>query len=207
LFYETARGDHGLPFDPFKAIVAPRPIGWISTVSAEGRFNLAPYSYYNGVSSKPNLVMFSSEGEKDSVTNIRATGEFVANYVSADMAEVMNATSIDAPADVSEFDHVGLAMEKSRLVAPPRVAGVLAALECRVTQIFKLTDLDGNPANSTMVIGQVVGVYIDERALRNGRFDPAIARPVTRLGYRDFGGPEGYFEMARPVWEKEPIKS
>ncbi|GIL00296.1 MAG: flavin reductase [Alphaproteobacteria bacterium] len=200
MFYETARRDHGLPHDPFKAIVAPRPIGWISTVSADGRFNLAPYSFFNAVSSRPELVMFSSEGEKDSVTNIRATGEFVANYVSADMARLMNATSVDAPSGVSEFDYAGLKTEKSILVAPPRVAGILAALECRATQIFALTDLDGKPAGATMVVGQVVGVHIDERALRNGRFDPRIAHPVTRLGYRDFGGPDGYFEMIRPVW-------
>jgi flavin reductase (DIM6/NTAB) family NADH-FMN oxidoreductase RutF len=203
LFYEPDHRDQNLlPHDPFKAIVAPRPIGWISTISADGIVNLAPYSFFNAVCSRPNLLMFSSEGQKDSVTNIRATGEFVTNYVSADMAEVMNTTSIDAPSDVNEFEYANLRMEPSRLVRPPRVGGALASLECRLTQIVDLVDLDGNRAPSTMVIGQVVGVHIDERAIRNGRFDPEIGQPITRLGYRDYGGPDGYFEMIRPEWAK-----
>lgn len=200
MFYTTERRDHGLPHDPFKAIVAPRPIGWISTVSTEGHVNFAPYSYFNAISAQPDMVMFSSAGEKDSLTNIRANGEFVANFVSSDMAEAMNATSVDAPGEVDEFDYAGLGMERSELVAPPRVAGVLAALECRTTRIVPLHDLEGKSAGHTMVIGQVVGVHIDERAIRDGRFEFELARPVARLGYRDFDGPDGRFEMTRPTW-------
>lgn len=207
MFYSTENRDHGLPHDPFKAIVVPRPIGWISTISSGGHLNLAPYSYFNAISSRPDMVMFSSEGEKDSVTNIRANGEFVANFVSLDMAEAMNATSVNAPGEVSEFDYAGLDTEKSELVAPPRVAGVLAALECRATQIVPLHDLEGRSAGHIMVIGQVVGVHIDERAIRDGRFDFELARPVARLGYRDFVGPEGLFEMVRPVWRDGGEKS
>lgn len=203
MFYETARRDHGLPHDPFKAIVAPRPIGWISTLSANGAANLAPYSFFNAVSSRPDLVMFSSETEKDSVSNIRRTGEFVTNYAGADFAEAVNATSVDAPHGVSEFDHAGLATEASHLVAPPRIAGIAAALECKLAQIVELTDAAGNPANATMVIGEVVGVYIDDAMIRDGRFDVSLARHITRLGYHDYQGPDGYFEMIRPKWQEK----
>lgn len=205
MFYETARRDHGLPHDPFKSIVAPRPIGWISSLSLDGVANLAPYSYFNAVCSRPDLVMFSSEGLKDTVRNVRVSGEFVANYVSADMAKVMNASSVDAPHGVSEFDYAGIAREDSRLVAPPRVAGALAALECKVTQIVELTDVEGKPAGSIMVIGQVIGVHIDDKVIRDGRFDPELARPVARMGYRDYLGPDGYFEMIRPSWADQGL--
>ena len=201
MFYETSRRDHGLPHDPFKAIVAPRPIGWISTLSRDGIANLAPYSYFNAISSRPDLILFSSEGEKDSVRNARETGEFVANHVSAGVAEAMNASSIPAPAGISEFDHCAIAQAASRLVRPPRVAAALAALECKVTQIIEPVGLDGNAAGVFVVIGQVVGVHIDDRLLRNGRFDVTLAEPVSRLGYLDFGGPEGLFSMVRPDWK------
>ncbi|MCG6858597.1 MAG: flavin reductase family protein [Salaquimonas sp.] len=203
MFYETSKRDHGLPHDPFKAIVAPRPIGWISSVSADGIPNLAPYSFFNAVSSRPDLVMFVSDGVKDSVTNIRQTGEFVANYVSAEFAAAMNESSIDAPNDVNEFELAGLGREPSRLVAPPRVAGVAAALECRMTQMVEPVDLQGNWVGSVMVIGQVVGVYIDDAMIRDGRFDVGFARHVTRMGYRDYHGPEGYFQMQRPRWQDD----
>lgn len=201
MFYETAKRDHGLPHDPFKAIVAPRPIGWISSVSADGEVNLAPYSYFNGVSSRPDLVMFASEGVKDSVANIRQTGEFVANHVGFHLARQMNMTSVNAPHGIDEFEVAGLTQLASRLVKPPRVGEALAALECKFVQEIALTDHKGKSANSFMIIGEVVGVHIDESAIRNGRFDVASARPVSRLGYRDYGGPDGYFEMIRPDWE------
>lgn len=200
MFYETATRDHGLPHDPFKAIVAPRPIGWISTISADGDVNLAPYSFFNAISSRPDLVMFSSEGVKDSVTNIRQTGEFVANHAGWHLAERINLTSVPAPHGVNEFEIAGLTQAPCRLVRPPRVGEALAALECKLVREVELTDLDGNSANAFMMIGQVVGVHIDERAIRDGKFDVRIAKPVTRLGYRDYDGPDGYFEMTRPDW-------
>jgi len=202
VFYEPDKRDTALlPHDPFKAIVAPRPIGWISTVSAAGIVNLAPYSFFNAVASRPNLVMFASEGEKDSVRNIRETGEFVANHVSAAFAQVMNLTSVDAPSHVDEFEFAGLEKLPSRLVRPPRVAGVMAALECRATMVTPLPDKDGRSSGSIMVVGEVVGVHIDEAAIRDGRFDFAVAGPVTRMGYMDYLGPQGVFQMVRPRWE------
>lgn len=136
MFYEPSKG-HGLPHDPSKAIVAPRPIGWISTLNAAGEINLAPYSFFNAVSTRPFIVWFSSEGEKDSATFAQETGEFVANLVSRDLAEKMNRTSVSAPRGVNEFVYADLAMAPSRLVAPPRVAAAPAALECQVTEVFR----------------------------------------------------------------------
>ena len=201
MFYETAKRDHGLPHDPFKAIVAPRPIGWISSLSPDGVANLAPYSYFNGISTRPDLVMFSSEGEKDLLSNIRASGEFVCNHVTMALAEKINLTSINAPRGVSEFDYANLAKAQCVLVKPPRVAEALAALECKLVKFVPLAGHDGAPSAATMVIGEVVGVHIDEKALREGLFAPDLARPVARMGYFDYQGPDGYFTMRRPVWK------
>ncbi|MCB1461793.1 MAG: flavin reductase family protein [Nitratireductor sp.] len=201
MFYEPANRDRDLlPHDPFKAIVAPRPIGWISSLSEDGKPNLAPYSFFNAICAAPPMVMFCSDSEKDSVANIRRTGEFVTNYVGAAFTEAMNMTSIDAPHGVNEFELAGLHHEPSHLVAPPRVAGIAAALECRLAQIVELVDAQGSRTASIMVIGEVVGVYIDDAMIREGRFDVAAAGHLTRLGYRDYQGPEGYFEMIRPNW-------
>lgn len=142
MFYEPSAG-HGLPHDPFKAIVAPRPIGWISTVAADGSLNLAPYSFFNALGTNPHLVMFSSEGAKDSATYASETGEFVVNLVTRDLVDRMNASSIDAPRGVSEFGHAGLTPVPSRLVKPPRVGEAHAALECKVTEIVRPKGLDG----------------------------------------------------------------
>jgi len=200
MFYTTDKNDHGLPHNPFKAMVAPRPIGWISTLSKSGVTNLAPYSFFNAISANPDLVMFSSVTWKGSATNARDTGEFVCNYPGFDLAEQVNATSIDAPENVSEFEYFDIEPAPSKLVAPPRVAKAYAALECKVTEIFTPKDIDGNDTINVVVIGQVMGVYIDEKVIRDGRFDVSLARPVTRLGYMDFDGPNGLFEMFRPQW-------
>ncbi|MEM7461127.1 MAG: flavin reductase family protein [Pseudomonadota bacterium] len=200
MFYDTEGRDHGLPHDPFKAIVAPRPIGWISTISDEGHVNLAPYSFFNAISSRPDLVMFSSEGVKDSVKNVRQTKEFVANYASHELADQINMTSAPAPHETNEFEIAGLSEAPCKFVRPPRVAEALAALECKFVQEIELTDISGNSADSFMIIGQVVGVHIDDRAIKDGKFDVNIARPMARLGYRDYHGPAGYFEMTRPDW-------
>ncbi|RST86430.1 flavin reductase family protein [Aquibium carbonis] len=201
MFYEAAKG-HGLPHDPLKAIVAPRPIGWISSRNAVGELNLAPYSFFNALSSRPMLVWFSSEGEKDSVTFIRETGEFVANLVTRDLADAMNATSVDAPRGVSEFGYAGLTPAPSRLVAAPRVAEAHAALECRVTEIFQPKLLDGSKAGVTVVTGQVVGVHIDDDYLTDGMFDTARAQNLARLGYHDYAAVQEVFQMRRPRWER-----
>src|SRR5690349_15900984 len=150
MFYEPRLG-HGLPHDPIKAIVAPRPIGWISTISRSGAINLAPYSFFNALSSNPCLVWFSSEGEKDSATFAGETGEFVANLVGRTFAGAMNSSSVDAPRGTSEFDYTGLTPAPSILVAPPRVADAPAALECKVTEIYRPKSLDGQEVGAVVV--------------------------------------------------------
>ncbi|MER8439161.1 flavin reductase family protein [Mesorhizobium sp. M1312] len=202
MFYEPAKG-HGLPHDPSKAIVAPRPIGWISTVNKAGEINLAPYSFFNAFSTRPFIVWFSSEGEKDSATFAAETGEFVANLVSRDLAEKMVRTAVDAPRGVTEFDYADLTMAPSRLVAPPRVAAAPAALECRVTEILRPKALDGTPTGAIVVAGEVVGVHIDDAFLKDGIFDIARAGNVGRLGYMDYASVSEIFSMRRPRWGKD----
>ncbi|MCR4268870.1 flavin reductase family protein [Nitratireductor sp. ZSWI3] len=202
MFYEPEKG-HGLPHDPFKAIVAPRPIGWISTIGADGVANLAPYSFFNAISSDPHLVCFSSEGAKDSATFAEENGEFVVNLASMDLAEKLNASSVDAPRGISEFAYAGVTEAPSRLVAPPRVAECHAALECKVTEVRRPLGLGGKPAGVIVVTGEVVGVHIDEAVLRNGRFDAVAAGNLARLGYRDYAAVTEVFEMIRPRWTQE----
>ncbi|RUV66778.1 MAG: flavin reductase family protein [Mesorhizobium sp.] len=202
MFYEPAKG-HGLPHDPSKAIVAPRPIGWISTVSKAGEINLAPYSFFNAFSTRPFIVWFSSEGEKDSAAFAEQTGEFVANLVSRDLAEQMVRTAVDAPRGVTEFVYADLAMAPSRLVAPPRVAAAPAALECRVTEILRPKALDGTLTSAVVVAGEVVGVHIDDAFLNDGMFDIVKAGNVSRLGYMDYASVSEIFSMRRPRWGKD----
>ncbi|MGX9177702.1 flavin reductase family protein [Mesorhizobium sp. BHbdii] len=202
MFYEPAKG-HGLPHDPSKAIVAPRPIGWISTVNKAGEINLAPYSFFNAFSTRPFIVWFSSEGEKDSATFAEETGEFVANLVSRDLAEKMVRTAVDAPRGVTEFDYADLTMAPSRLVAPPRVAAAPAALECRVTEILRPKALDGTLTSAIVVAGEVVGVHIDDAFLKDGIFDIVRAGNVARLGYMDYASVSEIFSMRRPRWGKD----
>lgn len=201
LFYEPSKG-HGLPHDPFKAIVSPRPIGWISTMNSKGEVNLAPYSFFNAISSHPHLVLFSSEGEKDSVSFAREMPEFVANLVGRELAEKMNRSAVNAPRGVSEFGYAGLTPAPSRLVAPPRVAEAPAALECRVTEILEPKGLNGGHAGVFVVVGEVVGVHIDEAFLTpDGLFDAVKAGNVSRLGYMDYSTIDATFAMRRPRWE------
>jgi flavin reductase (DIM6/NTAB) family NADH-FMN oxidoreductase RutF len=199
-FTPETRDREVLPFDPVKAIIAPRPIGWISTLSKDGLANLAPYSFFNLVGGRPPMLMFSSEGYKDTANNAIETGEFVYNYASRSLEEAMNASSIPAPAGISEFDHCGIERSESRLVAPPRVANALANLECKVTDVIEPKTVEGEKTGSVMVIGQVVGIHIDDQAIRAGRFDVTMSDPVTRLGYLDFGFSDGLHEMPRPEW-------
>src|SRR4051812_5456617 len=160
-FYEPTRG-HGLPHDPWRAIVAPRPIGWISTIDRLGRINLAPYSFFNGVADNPPMVMFSSQGHKDSVQNIEETGQFVCNLATMRHAQQMNLTSKPLPHGECEMEFAGLKSAPSRIVKPPRVADAPAALECEAVQIVRLMDKEGRPLEAFMVIGQIVGVHIDK---------------------------------------------
>lgn len=199
-FYEPTIG-HRLPHDPFKAIVAPRPIGWVSTLSASGIPNLAPYSFSNAVSETPPMILFSSSGAKDSLTNVEMTGEFVWNMATRSLAEAMNATSAPVPPETDEFTLAGLETASSCLVAPPRVSASPASLECRLLRIVELHDLDGQPTGNQLVIGQVVGVHIRRTFLRDGLFDTGVAHPIMRAGYRDDyveTTPATMFKMVRP---------
>ncbi len=198
MFYDTRKNDHGLPRDPFKAIVAPRPIGWVTSMSAKGEINLAPYSFFNGVNSKPNLVMFASEGRKDSVSFIEETGEFVCNLATWELREAMNETSAPMPRGLSEMRRAGLEPAPCRVVKPPRVAASPCALECKLIRIVTLDDIDGRPAGCHVVFGQVVGVHIDDRFLVNGRLDTATMRPIARCGYDEYAVVEAVFSMTRP---------
>ncbi len=198
MFYETSKNDHGLPFNPFKAIVAPRPIGWISTLDKDGKPNLAPYSFFNGIGDTPPMVMFSSTGFKDTAANVEETGEFVCNMASYDLRDAMNVSSAALPHGVSEFERAGLEMAPSRLVKAPRVAAAYTALECRHLKTLRMQDLDGNDTNSWVVFGQVVAVHIDDRVMVDGMLDLTKVRPLSRLGYKDYAVVEELFQMERP---------
>ncbi|MGR3493660.1 flavin reductase family protein [Citreimonas sp.] len=197
MFFKPQDG-HGLPHDPFRAIVAPRPIGWVSTVSRDGKVNLAPYSFFNAVAGRPPMVMLSSEGLKDSITNIRDTGEFVINLATLKLAERMNETSRDHPAEIDEFEPAGLTAVASTLVKPPRVAESPAALECRLTQMVPLTDLSGDAGERLMAVGQVVGIHIDDDALTDGKFDMIKVGTLARCGYWDYQVTTELFDMPKP---------
>jgi flavin reductase (DIM6/NTAB) family NADH-FMN oxidoreductase RutF len=200
IFYEPDRRDrHVLAHDPFKALVAPRPIGWISTQSADGQVNLAPYSFFNAVAEGPLMLAFSSRGAKHSSTFAAELREFVWNLVTFELREAMNETSAPLPRGQSEFERAGLEMAPSRLVAPPRVAASRCAMECRVVHHLELRDLDGRTFDQHLVIGQVVGIHLDEAAIAGGGIDTAALRPVARCGGpADYAVVESVFRMRRP---------
>ena len=199
-FYEPRLG-HGLPHDPFNAIVGPRPIGWIGSLSAEGVPNLAPYSFFNAFNYTPPIVGFSSTSLKDSVRNIEATREFTWNLVTRPLAERMNATSAAVGPEVDEFALAGLAPAPSRIVAAPRVAESPVSFECRCTQLIQLQGQDGQAVQAWLVLGEVVGVHIDRGLLKDGVYDTANAGHILRGGGpSDYFaiGPEQLFHMFRP---------
>jgi flavin reductase (DIM6/NTAB) family NADH-FMN oxidoreductase RutF len=198
MFYATAKNDHGLPRDPFKAIVAPRPIGWITSASAAGEINLAPYSFFNAVSEHPPMVMFSSGGAKDTIAFVEETGEFVCNFASFALREAMSKTGMEFPRGVNEMIEAGLDPAPSRLVKPPRVAASPCALECKLLQIVDLRDLEGQVAQRYVAFGQVVGIHIDDRFIKDGRVDTAAMAPLARCGYSDYAVVNEVFAMTRP---------
>ena len=199
MYYRPADG-HGLPHNPFNAIVTPRPIGWISTRSASGQNNLAPYSFFNAVAYVPPQVMFASTAAKedrgdtkDSVANIRETGVFCVNIVEYAMRDVMNASSATLPREVDEFDHAGIESAECSEIACARVAAAPAALECKLTRIVELPG-----GMNRLVLGEVTGVHMRDDCLRDGRFDIMSFQPLTRLGYRDYSHVTSTFELVRP---------
>ena len=198
MFYDASRRDHGLQIDPFKAIVAPRPIGWISSVSADGVANLAPYSFFNAFAEQPYYVAFGSDGYKDSLRNITATGVFAVNIVSYELRDAMNASSALVPSHVDEFELARLTKVQCNMIAAPRVGESPACLECRHYKTVELPDDDGH-VNSHMVIGRVVGVHIDDRFIENGRLNTAAMQPIARLGYAEYATVEKVWRYKRPT--------
>ncbi len=199
MFYTTDKNAHGLPHDPFKAIVSPRPIGWVGSRGVDGHDNLAPYSFFNAVSEDPKLVMFSSSGRKHSCSNIAATGVFTLSLVSCELAEPMNRTSAPLEAGLSEFVFAELTAVDGTLVAAPYVGEAHAALECRMTEIHTPKTLNDQQTSTRIVFGQVIGVHIRDEALVNGLLDLTKVRPLSRLGYLDYAGIGGIFPMRRPT--------
>jgi len=200
-FYEPARG-HGLPHDPFNAIVGPRPIGWISSQDADGVLNLAPYSFFNAFNYTPPIIGFASVGRKDSLRNIEASGEFVWNLATRPLAEAMNRSSAMVGPAIDEFELAGLRPQASRIVAPPRVFESPVAMECRSTQILQLRTAAGDAVPTWLVLGEVVGVHIDRSLLKAGIYDTAAAEPILRAGGpADYFAikPENLFRMHRPI--------
>ncbi len=197
MFYDTASNAHGMAVDPFKAIVAPRPIAWISSVSAAGIANLAPYSYFNAFAQQPHYVAFGSGGYKNSLSNIEAAGEFAVNMAGFDQREAMNASSAAVPPETDEFELAGLEKETCRMIAVPRVKGVPACLECKLFKVVGLPD-DAGTENDFLVIGRVIGIHIDDRFIVDGRVDTAAMQLIARLGYSEYATVTEAWRMRRP---------
>ena len=192
----------GLPFNPLKAIVSPRPIGWISSKGADGSINLAPYSFFNAISENPTMVIFSADcsdhdHRKDSLRNVEETGEFVVNIVGQAQFDAMNISSQSFAYGENEFLHAGLEMIESETVQPPRIGGVPAALECRLYQTMPLPRDDAG-RGYVMVMGTVTGIYVDDAVVKDGKLDYTAYTPISRLGYRDYGRITDIFQVARP---------
>lgn len=188
-YYEPAQG-HGLAHDPFNAIIGPRPIGWISSCDAQGRLNLAPYSFFNAFNYVPPIIGFASVGRKDSLSNIEQTGEFAWNLVTRPLAEAMNQSSAAVAAEVDEFALSGLTAAPCRLIGVPRVLQSPVSFECRLTQIVQLQRSDKSLIPTWLILGEVVAVHIDRVLLKQGVYDTAAAEPLLRGG-----GAADYFSI------------
>lgn len=198
MFYDARKNDHGYEYDPFKALVAPRPIGWISSLSPEGVANLAPYSFFNAMSDNPHYVVFGSAGRKDSIRNIEATGEFVHNMATFKLREQMNASSAPVAEGVDEFELAGLEKASCKLVKPPRVAASPVSLECKYVKTVELPGHDNAAGGYAIVVGEVIGVHIDDGFIEDGRVNTAAMQPITRMGYSEYAVVTEAFRMRRP---------
>ena len=201
MYYDCIENKHGLKHDPFKALVAPRPIGWISTISDDGILNLAPYSFFNAVAANPNYVMFSSVDRKDSLKNIESNGEFTCSLSTWDTRKGMNISS--APVDflADEFVLANLKTSPSKFINPPRVARAPAALECKHWKTVEMPDVEpGGDKGHFLIIGQVIGIFIDDNFITDGIVNTAKMRPLARMGYMDYGviTPDTAFVLQRP---------
>lgn len=188
-----------LPHDPVKALVAPRPIGWLTTISAKGIVNLAPYSFFNQMHTSPPILAVGSDGRKDTIRNLEEVGEFVWNLVDYAQRDVMNASSASFARDVGEPQAVGIEMAPARRVRPPRVKASPAALECRLVEIVRLKRASGQPLDGWMALGEVVAVHIDDAMIKNGRVSTAALDPILRAGYMDYFRLGESFAMQRPA--------
>ncbi len=201
MYYDAIKNEHGLKHDPFKALVAPRPIGWICSVSEDGICNLAPYSFFNAISDKPHYVMFASANIKDSVRNIQENGEFTCSMSNWDTREGMNISSAPGPSGVDEFPLGGLTATASNFVRPPRVKESPAALECRHWKTIELPDVKpGTDSGHFVVIGEVIGIYIDDEFIEDGIVNTGTMQPIARMGYMEYAvvGPNTVFTLNRP---------
>jgi flavin reductase (DIM6/NTAB) family NADH-FMN oxidoreductase RutF len=197
MFYDALRNDHGLAVDPFKAIVSPRPIAWISTQSPEGVNNLAPYSFFNAFAESPHYIAFGSGGRKHTLANIEASGEFAVNIATHDLREAMNASSANVAANIDEFELAGLTAAPCRLLKCARVSESPVTLECRHFQTLALPDDEGR-VDDFLVVGRVIGIHIDDRYISEGRVNTAAYRPIARLGYSEYATVEAAWRMRRP---------
>lgn len=197
MFYDAIRNDHGFEYDPFKALVAPRPIGWLSTLSVDGIANLAPYSFFNAMSQSPHYVVVGSGPRKDSLRNIEATGEFAVNLATFDLREQVNASSAPVPPFVDEFEVARVSKAPCRLIKAPRVAESPVCLECRLFRVIDRPDDEGR-ANDHIAIGRVIGIHIDDRHIADGRVNTAAMRPIARLGYSEYATVSEVWRMRRP---------
>ena len=198
MYYEIEKNDHGLAYDPLKALIAPRPIGWISSMSTAGVLNLAPYSFFNMLAARPAIVGFSSATRKDSQSNIEETGAFVCNFASLDLIEAVNTSSAHVPSDVDEFRLAGVTPLESRLVKPPRVAEARAHLECQYIQTVPLPHDPKTEIAWSLVLGRIVAVHIDDSFIQDGLVDTQAMEPLTRMGYMDYGVLGSTITKSRP---------
>lgn len=202
MFFDTKLNNHNLKYHPFKSCIVPRPIGWISTISKENIVNLAPYSYFNAVADIPPVVMFASASHqdgsnKDSLRNIEDTRQFVVNIASFNLREKVNLSSKDLPFNLSEAEQFSITMTESTKVSPPRVKEALISLECEYINTFQI-DIEGKPISSKIVLGQVVGIYIDDTIIYDGKIDITKLEPIARLGYNEYAVIKEIFKMNRP---------
>ncbi len=207
MFYDTLKNNHGLPFNPFKSCVIPRPIGWITSMDKNGVLNLAPYSYFNAIADIPPMIMFSSSnkhhdgGGKDTLTNVEETKEFVVNIATWDLREAVNISSADYDRHINEIEITQLTTLPSTLIKPPRIKGSPIHLECIHHQSVQLPVLDDKNTNR-MVIARVVGIHIDDSVITDGKIDVTKFKPIARLGYMEYVAVENKFIMERPYIHK-----
>ncbi len=210
MYYETKKNDHGLKYNPFKSCIIPRPIAWITTVNEKGGTNCAPYSFFNGVSADPPMIMFANNGKhpditgpKDTLSNIKKTKEFVVNIVSYDIKESMNATCAPLMPEESEIDFAKLEVLKSNLIIPPRIKISPINMECKLFKILELPCYNPEEYNG-IVIGNVLAIHIKDEFIENDRINLKKMRPLSRLGYLDYSTVDSIFEMERPAGSPRP---